>query len=317
MVMLYGEKKTRQMMRDGLVCRGKNRSPRSRAIEKAILRQYLDGDEDADIRFDVFHYEWKRDWDAYACCTRTTSKWAVQITKELPDPDSRFGRLRALTGDGFAGHRICRWVRHQEEFCTDVLSWCRYPHVSKEEREAREKAWREEQHARRVRLLREIVETGWGHRLLTRSMSHKTITWPVWREQVPTQKYDGGQRKNITVYEDRFVDTPMGPTEPRKLTGLGDIEDFLRDLYKAASAPYHVKAEVPYIEREVRPNRYYYGKREHLSRHTYNVENIHTTRPNPEKHPEWFESVGKFLDVWEETQGNPGKLRQYVQKGRF
>lgn len=331
--MFYGDEKRREMARSILPStrrksardelrevKQRNRHQIRQALRKVLRHEEYEADDDVDLNY----YPYEK--ISYIVSERRAAdklghfeKWAIEITKDIEDPSTRLSYMRSILPQGLIGEHALSHLRSYEEFRTNKL-WYGFrlePPLSPEEKAAQKKAEQERRHARRVRLLWEIVETGWGHRLLTRAMSHKTVTWPVWQEQVPTQKYDGGQHKYVTVYEDRYVDTPMGPTEPRKLTGLGDIEDFLRDIYRASSVSGYVKADVPRIERQVRPNRYYYGKRDHLKRHTYNVETIVTTRPNPERHGEWFESVSRFLDVWEESKGDPAKVNRYVQKGRF
>jgi len=331
--MFYGDEKRREMARSILPStrrksaryelrevKQRNRHQIRQALRKVLRDEEFEADDDVDL----FYYPDEK--ISYIVSERRAAdklghfeKWAVEITKDIEDPSTRLSYMRSILPKGLIGEHALTHLRVYEEFRTDEF---RYgfrlrPALTPEEKKAEEKAVRERRHARRVRLLREIVETGWGHRLLTRSMSHKTVTWPVWQERVPAQKYDGNLHQYVTVYEDRYVETPVGPTEARKLTGLGDIEDFLRDLYRASSAPFLVKADKPYIERQVLNNRYYYGTRDHLRRHTYNVERIVTTRPNPERHGEWFESMNRFIDMWEETGGDPAKVHRYVQKRGF
>ena len=331
--MFYGDEKRREMARSILpstrrvAARKELREVKQRnrrQIREALHRVQFAEDYEADDDVDLFEYpdhkiryivRERRDADKLG----HFEKWAVEITKDIADPSTRLSFMRSILPKGLIGEHALQHLRNYDEFRTNDFQYGfrRYVPLTPAEKAAQEKAYQEQRHARRVRLLREIVETGWGHRLLNQSMHHKTVTWPVWTLNVASHKYDSGTAKYVTVHEDRYVETPVGPTRARLLTGLGDIETFLRDLAKAASGPFTVKAATPYIVREARPIRYYYPPTSKLPRRTYTVETVRTTWPNPEKHYEWLESLNKFLDAWEEHKGDKNTLTRAVVSGKI
>ena len=157
-----------------------------------------------------------------------------------------------------------------------------------------------------MRLLKEIVESGWGHRLLNYNIRHTTVSWTISSPNVLMAKVSGTQNRAY-VGDARPTYISKGPTSPRKLLGLGDVEDFLRDLNRANGRPM-VDVE-PYTEREERPTRFYYHNVA-IPRHTFIYEYRKNTRRNPEYHPEWLESVEAFLNTWESAAGDAGIVTQ-------
>lgn len=317
--MYYGDEKVRQMARSILSSTRRKGArddlriikKRSRSRIRQELRHVLrDEDYEADDDVDLLYYPDEQIrrvvWERRAADKLAHfERWAIEVTRDIPEPDGRLAAMRGMLPKGLIGDHAISHLRGYDEFRTDRFAYGRSA-ITEEtpaERRARWQAEREAEHVRRVRLLREIVVSGWGHRLLNKAMSHHTVYWPVWTLGVPRVSPDG-RGGYMTIFEDRFVDTPQGPTRARYLTGLGDVEQFLADLKAAASVSSHVAVEEQRIERRILPNRYYFGKREHLPRHTYVHEVVVKTRPNPAYHPEWLKSVLEFLALWESTRGD-------------
>lgn len=300
--MIYGEKKANLMARDGVVCSGKSRKPRTRDQQKHVLYRYMNGDEDADVFRDVFDHA--RDWDTRVICNHATARWAIESTKDTEEPRARFGKLRSLVGHGGSRHVIYRRLRHYEEFSTE-RSW-RTRHPLRQWTAEDSHKHEEERHARYIRLLREIILTPDAHRLFNQNIRHQTTQWVVWMKDAPFRVPSGVNGGWKTIRKDASVNIEKGPTTARKLMGLGDIEDFLRDIYVASSRPYMVPSE-PWTQTETRNARYHYFS-ENTPRHTYTLSDTCTTRRNPEHHPEWLQSVIEFLDHWEEAKGDISKL---------
>lgn len=236
-------------------------------------------------------------------------RWAVLISKDIPEYDARMAKMRALLPKGLIGNHAMSHIRHHDEFRTDRVWIDRFavlfPTKSKEAQAADRRARVEAEHERDVQLLKAIVESGWGHRLLNRAIQHAQVMWPVWTLRVPSTQRNG-DGKWVTTYEDKEVLTPVGPTRARKLHGLGDVGDFLRDLHTAAHNSAVVSVD-PYIDRTSRPVKYYY-RDDKEERRTYTYEYVKTTRSNPAHHPEWLVSVRTFLNQWSSARGDRKKL---------
>lgn len=258
--MIYGEEKTRHMCRDGLV-RDTHRhyNNHGRAAVRASLHRYILGDEDADITFDADRFSRRNDRDRISFCSNAFRTWAVRATADVVEPALRFRKVLSFTRKPSTRHCVRRGTRHMPAFRQQSDA----PVFDQD-------AYRRARHDLLTRVLREIVISGWGHVRLNSKIRHNTVTWD-----------DGVAR---------------GPQRARKLLGLGDVQDFIRDLHAASQAP-GVNVE-PYMDRVVCPTRYYYSS-ESIPRHTYVREYMRTTRMNPEYHPEWLDSVLLFVKRWE------------------
>ena len=313
--MIYGEEKVRQMARSILPSK---RSSTSRVIlqgieqsHRAYVRQNIrriDEDWELPDSFDPkcdpqIKVAWEVGERREADKLGHFESWAVSKVKDIPDADARVAHMRAILPDGVIGQHAMGHLRAYEEFHLE-RTWYdsprRYVRQTHAEREAEAKVIRAAAHEHRATLLKQIIEQSWSHRLFNKHMEHKTIKWPVWTLQVPTTQYNG-DGKYITTRKDQYVDVPQGPLYARKLGGMGDIEDFLNDVYRASSNRYSIPSE-PHIIRETRSHRYGLpiGKEEP----TYILERISTTRPNPDHHPEWLQSVYQFLTKWEAAKGD-------------
>jgi hypothetical protein len=301
--MIYGHKKAIQMARDGLACGTRDYARPPRAAARQTLHRFLDGDEDADINHDEYAQAHRSDWDGYAYCTSAMTRWATDITADVADPKARFEKLRGVVRSPTIQYHLGRALKHSDEFSTNRIWRDWHPRWTTASWTAREDARTD----RRVRVLEEIVESGWGHRLLNRSISHSMVMWEVWTKDAPTQVPDGVSHRMKTVLRDRFVLTNKGPASARKLLGLGDVQDFISDLHKASRNA--VVTVEPYIVRSVCPTRYHYWN-ENITRHTYVRESFNTTRTNPDYHPEWLKSVDAFVDAWVACAGDPKELKK-------
>lgn len=316
--MIYGKEKVRQMARSILPSRrGRTAKENLRAIEqrhRAMVKRELRlidevgeprdcFDPHCDPQYEVaFEVRERRDADKLS----HFEKWAVHTTKDIPDPRERVVKMRAMLPKGLIGDHAMTHLENYDEFRTNPYAYGRTPDtdtvaLTEAERVAAEKVRQDLKHAWRVRVLREVVASGWGHRLLNRSISHETTHWPVFTRHVPTTQRNG-DGKWVTTYEDKVVSTPLGPTVPRKLGGLGDVESFLADLRKAQYSYLPIKVE-PYVVREVRSCKYWYRPVQ-TGATTYVYESPRDTRPNPEHHPEWIKSVDQFIEWWEDAKGD-------------
>lgn len=223
-------------------------------------------------------------------------KWAVEVTRHIDAPDGRVAKMRALLPGGLIGDHAMSHLKRYKEFRTNTWQFSRW---SRGDAAASARATAESAHARRVRLLREIVASGWGHRQLNKSIIHHTTTWSVWTLGIPTMVPDGVTGSYKIVPRDGFASVHKGPTSPRKLHGLGDIEDFLRDVLRAARCPRVVDTGERLIERTVWPCKRWFRYPDPENKPTYIVETESHTRPNPESHPEWLRSVDEYLARWE------------------
>lgn len=323
--MIYGENKARQMARSILPStRRKAARENLRAIKqshRALVRRELRRlDEENEPRdcFDPRGYPTGK--IAYEVRERQNAdklghfeKWAVEISKGIPEADGRRKWVRALLPAGLIGDHAMTHLDNYDAFETNTwrysYRWKYGPDLTPEEQAKAVREAREAVHARRVRLLREVVASGWGHRLLNAGIPHSTVVWQVWTKDVPTEVPDGVHGKTKVVLRDRHVAVIKGPTVPRKLGGLGDIEAFLGDLEKASRRAVIDTGE-RLVVRDVRACRHWYRPvPTPAGVPTYVTEYIVSTRPNPEYHPEWLKSVDSFLDRWEEAQGDERKLR--------
>ena len=258
--MIYGENKSRHMCREGLE-RDTHRhyNNHGRATVRATLHRYILGDEDADITFDADRFSRRNDRDRNSFCSNAFRTWAMRASADVADPALRFKKVLGFANKPSTRYCIQRGASHAPAF--------------RPQSGAKVFDWDARRKARYDHLsqvLREIVISGWGHSLLNSKIRHTTVVW-----------------------DDRVA---RGPRSARKLLGLGDVQDFLQDLYAAASSPV-VNVE-PYMVRSVQPTRYWYGS-ESIPRHTYVREYEWTTRTNPDYHPEWLDSVSAFVQRWE------------------
>ena len=294
--MQYGEKKALEMARDGFArVMGAEGRP-ARLHQKAHIRAFLEGDEDADIYHDEYKQAFRGGYDRYVYGQRYLMRWANQVSLPEASPETRRMLVLKRVPRGVSRLRLRRQLRHMFPEELPRRAW------SQENYQAR--VAREEE--RKVRLLKEIVESGWGHRLLNRNIRHRTVDWAI--EEKPVVMASSLLSRNVAyVGETRFTHIRKGPTQARKLGGLGDVEDFLRDINQANRCPV-VNVE-PYTVREQCPARYFYWN-SNAHRHTYVRESTQTTRTNPDYHPEWLESVDAFLNTWESAAGDVGEILQ-------
>lgn len=312
--MIYGEEKIRQMARSILPSK---RSSTSRKIlqdieqsHRAYVRQNIrriDGDWELPDSFDPkcdpqIKVAWEVGERREADKLGHFEAWAVSKVKDIPGADARVAAMRAMLPDGVIGQHAMGHLRAYDEFRLE-RTWLdsrhKYVRQTKAERAAEDKVIRAAAHAHRVTLLKQIIEQSWSHRLFNKHMEHKTVKWPVWTLQVLTTQWNGDNRY-VTTRKDQYVDTPQGPLHARKLGGMGDVEDFLRDLYRASTCPYTISSE-PHIIRETRTRRYGTVGAEVAP---YILERVSTTRPNPDHHPEWLQSVYQLLTKWEAAKGD-------------
>lgn len=300
--MLYGEKKRKAVTKNGLKHETGKYYRSGRGREKHALRRFMAGVEDADIRYDHHAQVRRGDWDDYCHATKSFAHWAVRATAGVEDPHQRWGRVKSLIRNPHTRCFLFRSVGFKDEFATNRVWRDRYP-ARKEQVESED--------ARRSRILREIVESGWGHRLLNKNIHHRTCTWPVWKPNAPLEVWDGGRVKTILC--DHFVDVSMGPATPRKLLGLGDIETFLRDLHQASRCKNTLESE-EYLERK-----YWACKRWEVnpSSDALYIDERVVSRPNPDRHPEWLLSVDSFLNIWEKTHGDRDLVNQALRAQRL
>jgi hypothetical protein len=323
----YGEEKVRQMARSILPSTWRVSARKSlRAIKqrhRAMVRQELRLlDEDNEPRDSFNPRGYPSGEIAFVVRERRGAdklghfeKWAVEVTAGIAEVDGRRATMRAMLPKGLIGDHAMSHLENYEAFEPDAYRYGRRPGLkatTPEEQRAAAKASREAAHARRVRVLEDVVRTGWGHRLLNANIKHSTVQHPVWTVGHPVRVPAGSYGRHMTVLRDEFVDTDVGPTRPRKLGGLGDVEAFLRDLY-AATRDATVEVD-PYIVRDVRPVRYHYWNST-MERRTYVYEYVRTTRTNPSYHPEWLRSVDEFVSTWEAARGDRATLRKAYRAG--
>lgn len=322
--MYYGDEKRRQMVRSILPStRRRSAKANLRRVKKsnrAFVRRelratVLDPDhlDEVDLR-----YPYKEIRDAVqerraADKLNHFERWAVAVTAHLPEPDGRLAKMVATLPKNLVGWHAVSHLRGYTEFTSDRVRPYFNP-TPPEQILANRKAIAEARHRRHVRLLREIVISGWGHRLLNRYLREKHVPtmWPVWRENHPVEQYDGALHRHVIVRKDCFVDTFVGPRWARILTGLGDIDTFLQELHRAGSVRGHVEV-APYLERSFYPIRYTWPTTKPQPARKYVQERIVSTRRNPEYHPEWGVALDAFLKVWEACQGEEVLLRKRLR----
>jgi len=304
--MIYGDAKARQMARSILPStRRKSARDNLRAIkqrnrsrtrlELRLLNEDYEPRDGVDLTYypmGEIRYEVRERREADKI--KHFMSWAVKVTEDIPEPDGRLAKMRTILPDGLIGEHALDHLRFMDEFD-------RRTRLYKAPTAEEIKACRTQRHERRIRLLQEIVKSGWGHKMLNRRISHTTTAWEIQKTtRVVTPE-------GITTLKNNCTTEFHGPTVARKLGGLGDVETFLADLYRAANTPV-VKVE-PYMDRTERTARYLYFNSLQV-RHTFINEYVRTTRANPDYHPEWLKSVDAFIDAWETAKGDRHTLSQ-------
>lgn len=198
--------------------------------------------------------------------------WAEAVTKDLP-PEDRLSHARALLPKGMIGDHALTHIKHREHFqhAEHHVSW-RHQHIlTPEEAEA----LRVQEHEARVKALREIVADGEAHRALNRALlrGHVTNRWVTSWVFCPKQKRD-----MPSAY------TLVGPTRPRLLGGMGDVEAFLSDVMKASHGG-SVPCE-PYVEHNF------------MAYHECRNDQVRKERVRPGYHREWWDTLVSFLAKW-------------------
>lgn len=230
---------------------------------------------------------------------RHFERWAVIFTADIPEPDGRLAKMRAILPKGLIGDHAISHLERCAQFERDKhrYGWRSFT--------PSKKLTSEERDARRVRLLQEVCRAGHLFQEFNRGISHHTVKWPVWTVGVPVRVPDGVTGNMMTVYKDQFMDVAQGPTKPRRLKGIKDIPAFMMDLKEAADAqatvsvaPYVSSRAVYYCNFRYECSSIFKVDRPH-SAPTYTREDVSTTRQNPLHHPEWLRSVDDFLDRWE------------------
>lgn len=269
--MIYGDEKRRQMARSILPSRARvwarqtkrhlNKQVRHRV--KQELREVLfDADHGEESEVDFCE---EPHWAFFLWERRAADKlahfetWAVEITKHIPEPSGRRAHIRSLLPEGLIGWHAMEHLRNYDAF-REVP---RHPvlAISRREYKARSREKRERAMVWRKKKLCELFEIDGAHRALNLAMrdAHRTVTW------------DEG--------------TPVGPESPRLLRGLDDIDAFLSDLVAACKKAF-VRVD-PYLVRK--------KEKRYSKEHTYIAEYVYVTRERPGFHPEWLESLDRFL----------------------
>lgn len=296
--MLYGEGKRLQMARSILPSSARVWAQREKRIKnkkvrhgvKQDLRRAL-FDEDFADNADLFR---EPSWSYYvrerqgADKLNHFEKWAVEITRHIDEVDGRRAYIRSVLPPGLIGWHAMSHLDRYNEFLSNPFAYGRVPgEPSWRDRSNSNKRAQEERRQReyeeRVDVLSEITKAPGGHRLLNRYLiqKHRRVEWVISGEKTP-ECPSGSYLEYV------------GPERPRLLRGLGDIEDFLEDLRKAAIAP---AIKVP-LYTDVQ-NRRIWGKDR-----SFRWENGKTTRENPDRHPEWVKAVNVFVAAWTEKRGD-------------
>lgn len=250
-------------------------------------------------------------------------KWAEEITKDVPR-DDRLAKIKAILPDNLIGWHAVSHLEFRDHFMTDAeLDNQRWYYRDRKDPEIKANRRRQEEarQEREHRLLREIVEDNRIHRLLNQWMNrhHKTNEWHLGyttKTRTIKDKMGIGDWVWTTQRKQQIPITELvGPEEPRLLGGLGDIEDFLRDLDEACRKP-RVKVE-PFLKRDIRNTRYYWRNKPPTVP-TYVWESIQEYQVNPDRHPEWRRAMRAFLNLYEKAenlQDLTHKTRHSVLKG--
>lgn len=322
--MYYGDEKRRQMVRSILPStRRRSAKAKLRLVKKsnrAFVRKelraaVLDPDrlDDVDLRYPYTEIRDAVQERQAADKLNHFERWAVTVTAHIPEPDGRLAKMVATLPKNLVGWHAVSHLKGYTEFTSDRVRPYFNP-TPPEQILANRKAIAAARHQRRLVLLREIVISGWGHRLLNRFLrtKHAPTMWPIWRENHPVEHFDKVLGRNVVERKDCFVEEFVGPRLSRILTGLGDIDAFLRDLHRAGSVRGHVEV-APYLERSFFPTRYTWPTTKPQPARKYIQERIVTTRRNPEYHPEWEQALDAFLRVWEDCHGDEVLLRKRLR----
>lgn len=276
--MIYGEEKVFHMVRSVLPSKSRQKARwNKKRIQKKYrrrLNQHMHlcrkDPEIFDVVIPVKRMEWcvrdRRDADKLA----HFEKWAIEITRHLPDPRSRLAFMKGRLPQGLIGNHAVGHLRVYEEFEIDEFRT--------ESRYARRWVIPKEPEKNYPTILYNILCSPGGHRALNKYMvkKHENVRWPTGRSNIA----------GVMIFEVK------GPTRPRLLRGIGDIDTFLVDLKKATKKP---TVKVPeYTDREIHPSRY----RWLFPKHTFVRETKRTTRTNPHFHPEWEKAMKEFVNSW-------------------
>ena len=263
----YGAAKQRDMARSILPSTKKGGQEdrrrvhkRARTAERALMGCAWEDDE-ADLDFDTVEHTRSHDTRnmveerRYKDKVGPFSRWAVRVTENLPQED-RLSYLRSLVPDTLIGEHAVSHVEWQDHFMPPAEKAIREERFANNAHyypAAREKAEREEL----TLLVRAWLNKPEGHARLNRAMkkAHRTTY----------HHYKDGRRA-------------VGPTSPRTLQGVHDVEAFIDALYAAATS----------------------------TRYTLKDEGLDTTAytlvrygddagslmvPHPEYHPEWLDAL--------------------------
>ncbi len=310
--MYYGEEKARQMARSILPSKARVSARKDiqsikkrdrRRLRQELHEMVLEHDEevgDIEPDNDLRHYPYRK--IKYAVRERRDADklnhfitWAVEVTKEIPEPDGRLCKIKKVLPKGLIGIHALSHLEWRDEFETDLF---RYGFRNRGDYKRKS---HKDRHIERVALLEAICRSGAGFGLLMSEMikAHNQTQWILGYKEVkhPEGEYRYLHTKFVPILKN------VGPTKPRLLKGLRDIPEFLQDLYDAANAPRSSK-EV-YLARNT--SRWTKGRASfYWETPTY--------QPNPDCHPEWFHTLTDFLYVWEEYKGDVDLLRKSFKK---
>jgi hypothetical protein len=312
---IYGEEKRLQMARSILPSKAAKTARRRKTQHKRRNRR----------KINMLLAEAARDWEAveeedfhaypnreiaYAVRERRNAdklnhfeRWAPLVTSG--PPDQRLAQMRAMLPKGLIGFHAISHLEFYDEFrtCPHLYNWgggSRDPITVRA---------RQMKRAEMARFIYRFIEDNRVHRLFNDWMKacHKPVEWLVGYK--PVEVTDGppiGWSRNPRGRDPNGIYEFVGP-KARWCTGLGDIEDFLDDLYAAARAP----ARVP-VKKKIL-TRYFYkvGYKPETDR-TYTVETVVKARPNPDRHGEWLHGLRTFILAYLKSGGDFEALRREI-----
>lgn len=317
--MIFGEQKHREMARSILpsksrkgardslrIIKQQNRTATRQALRRVLFDEEYEVEDDVDLGY--YPYEKirgvvndRRGRDKIA----HFEKWAIKITKDIETPDGRLAHMRGILPKGLIGDHAISHLRGYDEFETEDFRFgFARNRFDAEALAIAKKARLEKEAATRIRVLNEVVASGWGVSVLNSRIlrSHSRVVWDVLARNVPTQKFIGNAY--VTVYKDDYVGVLVSDdVHPRLFRGSLDIEPFIADLWKAAA----VTKALPTSAKRVRQAVNRYGT-EGIE---YVIKRGRVLR-NPESHPEWWSAFYAFLDVWEREKGDRRKVERGV-----
>ncbi len=227
-MVLYGQEKVRQMSRSILpstkrkvarknltAVKRKNR----RTINQRLARAY-DMEFDGDITYypirDIREVMFER---RAADKLNHYMRWAVERTRNLPDPETRLGYMKALLPQGLIGDHALSHLRFLDEFDTNPVLDFRYYSSSFYDADGRRfsNAERKEKN----RLASEEVLEGMMEKIRTivAKGNHRELNSRIRRAHSPYHTTHRWQARECVDCE-----------RPRYLLGLHDVEAFARHL---------------------------------------------------------------------------------------